>query len=137
MSEQILFITKTSEEEDRAELPDLHWRLERYIRTEQSEIRRAIRKMSYDIGFGIDLDQIKAEINAVNCFDFEPVENDRLTINNGKTGADYKFFSLLFRNGLWIKGDYYSTKIPAKGIIVITKTMAEGRLKRSGHNSVK
>ena len=86
--------------------------------------------MTSDLGYGIDIAQIKVKINAINCFDFEfePVENDRLTIYNGKTGADYRYFGFIYRDGFWVKGAYHPSKIPAQGIRVITQTIAEGRL---------
>lgn len=87
--------------------------------------------MTLDLGNGIKIDLIIDLMNSNNCFDFdyEPVEKDRLIISNEINNRDYKYFGLIFRNGKWKKGDYYTTKIPSKGIKVISERIQEGKIK--------
>ncbi len=130
MSKQVLFTTDKNQIQSPEIVKGFKWRLDHYLRTETSEIRRAMRPMSNDLGQGIKIEQIIVEMNLGNCFDFEfePAENDRLTVKSDQPEFGYQYFRLIFNDGVWKKGDYYTTKIQAKGVKVITKCIAEGKI---------
>lgn len=132
MPVEILLCSNDNTTDENNFIEGLEWSLDRYLESKESEIRRAIRPMTKDLGVGINADQMIEEMNARNCFDFDfnPLEKDRLLIRNSDTERDYQYFGLIYSDGKWIQGDYYSTKLTIKGKKVILENIAKGRIKR-------
>jgi len=60
-----------------------------------------------DFQNGISVENIRSKLNEGNIFDFEytPQERDTLSIRfNAEHRAEYKYLSLIFRDGIWRKG---------------------------------
>ena len=124
MSNRIILCSSKKENPENLFIQDLKWSLDRYIGSETSKMRIALKAMDLDLGNGITIDLMLEQMNSCNCFDFDykPIEKDRLIISNcADNYNDHKYFGLLFRDGKWVKGDYYMNKLPHKGMIVISK----------------
>lgn len=133
MSIKITLCSTDKENKENLFIEGLKWSLDRYLGSEESKIRRAIKPMNLDLGNGINIDLILDQMNTNNCLDFnyKPAEKDRLLISNNLNKNDYQYFGLIFREGKWVKGDYYTTKIPNKGIKVIFEKIGEGKIKKT------
>jgi hypothetical protein len=107
------------------------WTLARYIGSKESRIRGKIMKPSKDFENGITADKIISKLNAGNIFDFDytPQERDTLYISfNAQHRAEYKYFSLIFRDKTWQEGTNpiftsINNKIAESEVKIIYKTL--------------
>jgi hypothetical protein len=132
MSNRIILYSSEKEDAESLFIQDLRWSLDRYIGSEASKIRIALKSMDLDLGNGITIDSMLEQMNSRNCFDFDykPIEKDRLRISNcADNYNEHKYFGLLFRDGKWVKGDYYTNKLQHKGMTIISKKIGEGKIK--------
>jgi hypothetical protein len=108
------------------EIKDIYiWTLSSYLGTKESMIRGKIMKSTEDFENGISAENIISKLNHENIFDFEylPKERDTLDINfNAKNRTEYKYFTLIFRDGIWQKGRNLA-------FVSIQKEIAQGEIK--------
>ncbi|ANF49534.1 hypothetical protein A0O34_02740 [Chryseobacterium glaciei] len=116
----------TCVEGDIYEVKDIYiWTLSMYIDSKKSMIRGKIMKSTEDFENGISAENIISKLNEENIFDFEytPKERDTLHISfNAENREEYKYFSLIFRDGIWRKG-----RNPV--FVSVEKSIAKGELK--------
>lgn len=101
------------------------WTLRSYVGSKESLIRGKIMKSTEDFENGISAENILSKLNDGNIFDFDytPQERDTLHISfNAKNRVEYKYFSLIFRDGIWQKG-----RNPV--FVSIEKNISKGELK--------
>lgn len=95
-------------EGDIYEIKDIYiWTLRSFVGSKESKIRGKIMKSIEDFENGISTENIISKLNTENIFDFDyiPKENDTLHISfNATNRAEYKYFSLIFRNKIWQEG---------------------------------
>ncbi len=101
------------------------WTLERYIGSKETRARGRIMRSS-DLDDEFKIKDVILEMNERNCFDFDYIhkERDCFEINNGHESPNYKYFSLIYRDGKWKEG-----RNPAFGA-TITENIAKGKVKR-------
>ncbi|MCB9261716.1 MAG: hypothetical protein H6607_05015 [Flavobacteriales bacterium] len=106
-------------------LLDLDWQLDRLLSVQPSDLRIALKPMTPDLGNGITSEAILTLLNSKECFDFDyiPEENDRLLMRNNHS-KDY--FAIIFRENKWEIRDYYTTRMPSKGVTVLSETIYKG-----------
>ena len=106
VSEKLIFCTCLEKKEGDQLIGQHKWTLERYIGARESSLKGKIMRASTDLDDEIHVDKVIEEMNSRNCFDFEylPQERDCFHIDNGLDRPDYKYFSLIFKNGEWVKG---------------------------------
>ena len=83
------------------------WTLYRYYGSRESLRRGKAIMPVKDFQNGISVENIRSKLNEGNIFDFEytPQERDTLSIRfNAEHRAEYKYLSLIFRDGIWRKG---------------------------------
>ncbi|PVV56519.1 hypothetical protein [Chryseobacterium sp. HMWF035] len=81
------------------------WTLYKYLGSRESSLRGKILMPTYNFENGISTENISSKLNEGNIFDFEytPQERDTLHIKfNAKNRAEYKYFSVIFRDGIWM-----------------------------------
>jgi hypothetical protein len=101
------------------------WTLLRYLSSKESRLRGKIMMPIYDFENGISAENISSKLNEGNIFDFDyaPQERDTLHIKfNAKNNEEYKYFSLIFRDGIWQEGNnpFFSSRL---------EEIAEGEIK--------
>lgn len=106
------------------EIQGYEWSLIKFLGTKSSNIRGRIMRPTEDLGDDIKMDSILLDLNRRNCFDFDyqPQEMDKLHISTSRTAKRYKYFTVLFKNGKWQKGNH-----PA--FVSITENISKGKLK--------
>lgn len=116
----------TCVEGDIYEVKDIYiWTLNNYVGSKESMIRGKIMQSTEDFENGISAENILSKLNNGNIFDFDytPQERDTLSISfNAKNRAEYKYFSLIVRDGIWQNG-----RNPA--FVSIHKEIAQGEVK--------
>ncbi len=83
------------------------WTLSRYIGSKESMRRGKIMIPVKDFENGISAENIISKLNTENIFDFEYTAQERDTLHisfNADTTAEYKYFSLIFRDERWREG---------------------------------
>lgn len=90
------------------EIKDIYiWTLSRYIGPKESMRKGKIMIPVKDFENGISAENIISKLNTENIFDFEYTAQERDTLHisfNAKNTAEYKYFSLIFREGKWQEG---------------------------------
>ncbi len=113
-------------EGDIAEIKNIYiWTLYRYYGSRESLIRGKAMMPVKDFQNGISLENISSKLNEGNLFDFDyiPQERDTLSIRfNAENRTEYKYLSLIFRNGTWQQGQNYL-------FTSIEKNIAKGEVK--------
>lgn len=102
---------------------EYYWVLNRFIGTKENNRRGKIAIPLNDLGNGITTDNIIEFLNKNNCFDFEylPQDLDTLVISIFKENNHRNYFSLIFKNNSWIKGNNPAFRS-------IKKPIAEGKV---------
>ena len=87
-------------------LPDHSWRLARFIKEEWSGMMGRVMMPRKDLGEGITEDQLLAQLNGGQLFDFDyqPQEMDQLTIWHKWAKSGSSRISLLYTDGSWAPG---------------------------------
>jgi hypothetical protein len=101
------------------------WSLYRYHGSRESLIRGKVMMPVKDFENGISAEHIISKLNHGNIFDFDytPQERDTIHISfNAKNRAEYKYFTLIFRDGVWQEG-----RNPL--FVSIEKNIAKGEVK--------
>ncbi len=101
------------------------WTLYSYMGSRESGIRGKILMPTNDFENGISAENILLKLNNGNIFDFDYTPQERDTIHlsfNAKNRAEYKYFSVILRDGVWQEGGnpYFTS---------IKKEIAEGEIK--------
>ncbi|KPE53094.1 hypothetical protein [Chryseobacterium indologenes] len=90
------------------EIKDIYiWNLSRYTGPKESMRRGKIMMPVKDFENGISAENIISKLNTENIFDFEYTAQERDTLHisfNAKDWAEYKYFSLIFQDGIWQEG---------------------------------
>ncbi len=96
-------------EGDIAEIKNIYiWTLYRYYGSRESLRRGKVMMPVDDFQNGISVENISLKLNEGNIFDFDyaPEERDSLHISfNAENSQEYKYFSLIFKNGIWQEGN--------------------------------
>lgn len=99
----------TCTEGDIYETKDIYiWALYRYHGSREPLIRGKVMMPVKDFENGISAENMISKVNHENIFDFDytPQERDTLYISfNAKNRTEYKYFTLIFRDGVWQKGN--------------------------------
>jgi len=101
------------------------WSLYRYHGSRESLIRGKVMMPVKDFENGISAEHIISKLNHGNIFDFDYIPQERDTIHisfNAKNRAEYKYFTLIFRDGVWHEG-----RNP--WFVSIEKNIAKGKVK--------
>lgn len=101
------------------------WSLYRYHGSRESLIRGKVMMPVKDFENGISAEHMTSKLNHGNIFDFDytPQERDTIHISfNAKNRAEYKYFTLIFRDGVWQEG-----RNPL--FVSIEKNIAKGEVK--------
>jgi hypothetical protein len=101
------------------------WSLYRYHGSRESLIRGKVMMPVKDFENGISAEHMTSKLNHGNIFDFDytPQERDTIHISfNAKNRAEYKYFTLIFRDGVWQEG-----RNP--WFVSIEKNIAKGEVK--------
>ncbi|BEV03938.1 hypothetical protein [Chryseobacterium gambrini] len=105
------------------------WSLYRYHGSRESLIRGKVMMPVKDFENGISAEHMTSKLNHGNIFDFDytPQERDTIHISfNAKNRAEYKYFTLIFRDGVWQEG-----RNP--WFVSIEKNIAKGEVKVCEH----
>jgi len=121
---QLIFCS-CSDSKKRELIKGIKWTLDRFIRSKDSKRTGKLMQPCNDLGSDINIEHIIIEMNKKNCFDFDysPKEKDCFHLNNGLDNPYYKYFSLIYIDGMWIQGSN-----PAFGR-TITDNIAKGTIK--------
>ncbi|WP_336690372.1 MULTISPECIES: hypothetical protein [unclassified Chryseobacterium] len=137
----------TCTEGDIFEIKNIYiWSLNRYVGYKEKNpfFFASFVKPVEDFSNTISAQNIISKLNEGNIFDFEylPKEKDTLDISfNAKNRAEYKYFTIIFRDGIWQKGQnphYVSvTENIARGEVKVTYKEENEFLKHVEHLKIK
>lgn len=102
---QLILCSCEEPNEKSVQINEYQWVLTRFIQSKESNRFGKIKRPT-DLDKEITIEEMKDEMNKRNCFDFDynPQERDCLHMDNGRSGADYKYFNIIYGNGKWMQG---------------------------------
>lgn len=125
--ENITFCTCSEKDENSIVIGTLEWTLDRFIGLKETNMRGILMRPADELGDSINIHKVIDEMNKRNCFDFDyvPQERDCFHISNGRKTPEYKYFSLIYKDGQWRPG-----RNPAFGR-TISENIGKGKVTNS------
>lgn len=107
-STKLKFCTCNTDEDIKVDDPIYKWSLSRLVNIDETlEILGSIIPPVTGLDNNVTVANVLKLINEENVFDFDydPVADDTITIYSDTSEFGYQYFSIIYKNGIWQKGN--------------------------------